>query len=135
MKYLRRIFAYSSFFLLFTAAVCDPIDDIAPTACDAYLESLSTLEFEIENLASSSECGDEFECRAIAYGSKACGGPREYLVYSTSIDTLLLQNLVEEFNSIENDYNLECDGTSDCLAVTPPTGFICENNSCVATFD
>lgn len=117
-----------SFFLL-TATQCDE-DDI-DFSCENRLESLSELGNRIENLASMSECGDDFECRYIAYGSKPCGGPWRYLIYSTSIDTLELENLVNEYNTIEEDYNLNCDAVSDCAVAIPPSGFDCDNNECI----
>lgn len=114
---------------LFTATQCD--DDDFGFSCENQLESLSELSIVIEGLASTSECGDAFECRFIAYGAKPCGGPWQYLTYSTSIDTLRLQDLVEEYNAIEEDYNLNCDVVSDCAIVLPPSGFECESNQCI----
>jgi hypothetical protein len=116
-------------FFLFTATQCD--DDNIDFSCDNNLESLSELSILIENLANSSECGDDFECRYIAYGAKPCGGPWRYLTYSTSIDTLQLQDLVEEYNSIEENYNMNCDAVSDCAVAIPPSGFECDNNQCI----
>ena len=109
-------------------------DDTAPS-CELYLEALTELGNEIENLASNSECGEAFECRFLAYGSKPCGGPWRYLIYSTSIDTLLIQDLVAEYNSFEEEYNMNCDAVSDCAAVLPPISFICKHSTCVPVFN
>ena len=53
----------------------------------------------------TSVCGEEYECRYIGVGSKPCGGPWEFLFYTTSIDTLELQSLVAAYNALEADYN------------------------------
>jgi len=122
-----------SFCFLFTATTCDEDDTFAQT-CDERLETLSDLSFAIEELVNASICDNAFECRYIAFGSKPCGGPWEYLIYTTSIDTLELESLVEDYNTIQNEYNLNCDAVSDCLAVTPPSGFECIDNICNPIF-
>ena len=72
-----------------------------------------------------------FECKVIAFGSKPCGGPWSYLVYSTSIDEERLEALVESYNIYEQDYNMACDVASDCMFVTEPTELTCEDGKCV----
>ena len=111
------------------ATQCD--DDILPPSCNDQTQSLSELADQIDAIIAASECNDTTECRAIAFGSKPCGGPWTYLIYSTSIDTLLLQSLVEEYNTIEDNYNSECGGVSDCAFVLPPEELACENGQCV----
>lgn len=121
-----------SLFISLTAMQCD--DDDVSASCENSVENLLALKANIENLASASVCGDDFECRYIAFGSKPCGGPWEYLIYTTSIDTLELTTLVNEYNQLEADYNVNCDAVSDCMAAIPPTGFECVNNQCVPIF-
>lgn len=69
------------------------------------LAELTALQEEIELLIDSGLCSENSSCDYIAFGSKACGGPKAYLVYSTSIDTLLLQQKAATYNALENDYN------------------------------
>ena len=113
------------------ATTCE--DDIILT-CEDRLVELNELELEIENLVNVSECGENFECRYIAFGSKPCGGPWCYLVYTTSIDTLKLESLVNIYNANEEIYNFECNIVSDCSIANPPIGFECENNKCIPVF-
>ena len=75
---------FMSLFISLTAMQCDD-DDIVMT-CEDSVQNLSVLKSHIETLANASVCGDDFECRYIAFGSKPCGGPWEYLIYTTSID-------------------------------------------------
>ena len=105
-------------FLLLFSTQCE--DDIPPFTQETEQQELATLKTEIENLANTSFCGDAFECKFIAFGSKPCGGPWGYLVYSTSIDTEELENRVERYNREEAIYNTEWGITSDCAVNNPP---------------
>ncbi|MBJ7879750.1 hypothetical protein [Gelidibacter salicanalis] len=88
----------------------------------------------IQDLAGASVCNGNFECLYIAFGSKPCGGPWSYLVYSTSIDTLKLTNLVDTYNQLEKMLNSECGRISDCAFVVPPQRLECKNNTCIAIY-
>lgn len=118
--------------MLFMATTCE--DDDLTLTCDDYVVSLQALELDIQNLASTSVCTDDFECRSIAFGVQPCGSPRSYIVYSTSIDTLLLANMVNVYNDIEQDFNAMCDVASDCVEPDEPIGFDCVDNACVPLF-
>lgn len=120
------------FFVLTTAMQCD--EDDSPVSCAQTLQYLQDYKATIESIAAASVCDGDFECRYIAFGSKPCGGPWEFLVYSTSIDTLELMNLVSDYNILENNYNLDCGAISDCSTPQPPIGFECENNRCIPVF-
>jgi hypothetical protein len=122
-----------SLFLLTTAMQCDD-DEFYPTNCDEQIQNLLLLKTNIAAIANASICNEEFECRYIAFGSKPCGGPWEFLIYTTSIDTLTLTSLVEAYNQLESEYNINCNAISDCSAPQPPTGFECENNQCIPIF-
>ena len=95
---------------------------------------LDALKLEIENLANTSICNEETECKYIGFGSKPCGGPWSYLIYSTSIDIEELENRVENYNQKEAFYNSEHGIISDCSIANPPTHLNCENNACVAVY-
>lgn len=118
--------------LLLFSTQCE--DDIAPLTQEDEQQELADLKTEIENLASTSICYDTFECKFIALGSKPCGGPWSYLVYSTSIDTEQLETMVDGYNRKEALYNTEWNIVSDCAIANPPTSVTCENNTCVAVY-
>ncbi len=122
----------TSLFILFTAMQCDK-DDISVNCEDIQLDLLE-FKSSIEELANTSICSDEFECRYIAFGSKPCGGPWEFLIYTTSIDTLTLTSLVMEYNQLEANYNFNCGAVSDCSTPQPPISFGCENNQCIPLY-
>ena len=95
---------------------------------------LETLAGNIELLINTTVCSDAFDCKFIAFGSKPCGGPWSFLVYSTSIDEEKLQNMVEDYNQKEALYNTKWGVFSDCSLATPPTDITCENNRCRAIY-
>lgn len=132
MKKTISILCFMSLFMLITATQCDDDDYIYD--CESSSLYLTELKSTIESMAEASICSEEFECRYIAFGSKPCGGPWEYLIYTTSIDTLALSSLVMEYNQLEANYNLNCEAVSDCSVPTPPTGFDCENNQCIPIY-
>ena len=99
------------------------------------LKVLSDLGNDINVLIESSVCTDETECSFIAFGTKPCGGPWGYVVYSNSIDTDELIEKVERFNQLQNTYNLRYNITSDCSVVSPPDALICEDNKCKAVYN
>jgi len=118
--------------LLLFSTQCE--DDIPLLTQENEQQKLAALKAEIENLASTSICGDTFECKFIAFGSKPCGGPWGYLVYSTSIDEEELENMVEGYKRKETIYNAEWRITSDCAVNNRPVSVNCENNTCVAVY-
>lgn len=67
-------------------------------------------------------CDDAGGCRAIAFGSKPCGGPWEYLVYCAArTDTALLRQRVEEYKRFEAELNRKHNYVSDCAFVVEPS--------------
>ena len=98
------------------------------------LAELTALQEEIELLVDSGVCSENSDCNYIAFGSKACGGPKTYLVFSTSINVELLQQKVATYNELENDFNKKWGIISDCSVVLPPTSVACINGKCVAVY-
>lgn len=97
-------------------------------------QELTTLKQTIEALAASSVCNNTYECKFIAMGSKPCGGPWSYLIYSSSINEDQLKSLVINYNKKEAAYNQKWGIVSDCAVVSPPTSIACENNTCIAIY-
>jgi len=80
---------------------------------------LSRLRNEINSLVQ--EEGNISSCRAVAFGTKPCGGPWEYLVYSNSTtQTDILLTKVATYNNLENDLNIRDNETSDCAYLEEP---------------
>lgn len=92
-------------------------------------EQLTQKKQEVMNYINSFDCSGS--CNYIAFGSKPCGGPREYLVFSSEVDFLVLEELVSEFNEMDNLHNIQTNAFSDCMVVMPPTNIDCVNGDCV----
>ena len=86
---------------------------------------------EIHSVINVDSCSETGECRFLAYGSKACGGPQGYLLFSNQVDIEALTKMVEEYNKAEDAYNKKFGVISDCMVVAPPAQLSCRNGKCV----
>jgi len=94
--------------------------------------SAASLEQRIMEMIGVPRCTDVSECAAIAFGSKSCGGPRTYLVYSRTVtDSEELRDAVEMYNKLEAEFNNEHGIVSDCEYVSAP-GLACTDGVCQA---
>lgn len=98
------------------------------------LAELNNLKEEIELLVNSGVCSGNSDCDSIAFGSKACGGPKAYLAFSSSINVELLQQKVANYNALETAFNQKWGIISDCAVVMPPTSVQCINGKCTAVY-
>lgn len=85
---------------------------------------------EIVALSISAPCTPESTCLWIGLGSKPCGGPWSYLVYPSSIDTVLLLKKVSTYNAAESAYNAKWSVMSDCSVANPPDSVSCVDGKC-----
>jgi hypothetical protein len=81
----------------------------------------SSLRESIFAQVGKSPCESSSVCRTIPLGAKPCGGPQEYLIYSTSAtDSVRLAREVARYNEAEHKRNREEGRMSDCMAVERP---------------
>ena len=96
-------------------------------------EQLAALRSQIEELVGDAPCDTVADCRFVGLGSKPCGGPWEYLVYSivgtdmsaatgasTGVDTLGLVEKVQAYNALEAEMNARYGYASDCAVANEP---------------
>ena len=83
---------------------------------------------EIENLAYSVSCTDSSSWAYTAYGSKACGGPKGYIAYTTTIDTEAFLEKVAVYSEAEKQYNIKWNIVSTCDIAQEPVSVECQNN-------
>jgi hypothetical protein len=88
---------------------------------------------EIVDYINSFDCSDS--CNYIAFGSKPCGGPREFLLFSSNINLDQLQQMVTEYNELDYQNNINTNAVSDCAVVLPPNTVDCVNGDCVVIID
>ncbi|HEX5021065.1 MAG TPA: hypothetical protein VFX54_10415 [Candidatus Binatia bacterium] len=84
-------------------------------------ERLKELGRIIEQEIGTPAANEPSQCKLIAFGSKPCGGPARYLVYSTAkTNETRLKQLVDEFNQLAKKINEERKILSDCMFVSEP---------------
>lgn len=94
-------------------------------------QTSAQLYAEIKTLIGDAPCDDVSQCRTIAVGFKACGGPGGYLAWSTkNVDEAQLKDLVQR-QAAASQAESQRDGMiSDCRMVTDP-GAACRAGRCV----
>jgi hypothetical protein len=77
-------------------------------------------------------CTSSSVCRTLPLGVKACGGPRQYLVYSLAVtDSARLAADAARYNEAEARKNREEGLVSDCMMLLEPK-VSCVSGRCVA---
>lgn len=77
---------------------------------------------DARSLANAEKCTDVGECRVAPLGVKACGGPREYVVYcAATTDTVALFRKLEELARAERAFNERYGIASTCDFRAEPT--------------
>lgn len=94
-------------------------------------EQLNLMKQEIVDYIDSFECENSENCNAIALGVKPCGGPTEFLTFPSSVDLNELESMIEMYNQVNTEYNIQTNAVSDCTVVLPPQTMECDNGSCV----
>lgn len=89
---------------------------------------LDAKEAEVMSLINNAACTGA--CNYIAFGSKPCGGPKEYLLFSSAVNLTQLEDLVAEYNEMEHQFNIQTNAISDCAVVLPPNTVACVDGSC-----
>lgn len=88
------------------------------------------LRREITALSSDRACTRDSDCATVELGSKSCGGPKEYLLYSKpNTKETLLKRRAAEYTAIDKRVNEIEQLMSDCMFVSPP-GVKCVAKTC-----
>lgn len=83
----------------------------------------------IEAIASSVICENANDWTFTAIGSKACGGPMDYIAYPLSIDAESFLVKVANYTKAENAFNNKWGVFSDCMLVPEPISLECIDGS------
>ena len=124
MKWFFKILALS---LLLQSFQCTDSNDSSDLITSAKLEIKKQ---EIQTYINSFSCSESVGCNYIAFGSKPCGGPLSYLVFSNSVNLTKLQEMVKNYNEMNRLYNIQTNAMSDCMAAAPPAEVKCVNGVC-----
>ncbi|MFH2052891.1 MAG: hypothetical protein ABIK96_10545 [bacterium] len=103
----------------------DPFDEGADRA------RLAAMEAAIDDFIGEPLCGDASECRAAPFGAKPCGGPWTYKVFNaTAVDTVVLYEMIAEYDAYNEVLNQRYGWNSDCMFVEAPA-LDCLDGRCV----
>jgi hypothetical protein len=83
--------------------------------------TIQSLESQARSLAVAEGCTEVSQCKTAPVGVRACGGPRDYLVYcsvTTNEDALLRE--LERLQKSEAQYNEQCGVMSICIFTAEP---------------
>lgn len=91
------------------------------------IQGLEKMYQEIVTLSqvNSQTCTDSNEWNFIAIGTKACGGPEKFIIYSKKINTADFQAKVKAYNEATVAFNLKWNIFSTCDVVQAPDGIGC----------
>ncbi len=110
----------------------EPVPD-DPGDPDYLRARLDSLNAEIDAAIGAARAERVEQCRTIGHGSKPCGGPWRYLVYSAAAtDSTELARLVDEHDRTDDRLNRILGIGSGC-DVTPRPSVALEEGRCVAT--
>lgn len=114
--------------IAFAGSACSGVSSTAPAKPAVPVPGLlQQLRAEIGSAA----CDTAQQCKTIAVGHKACGGPETYLAWSTkSSDGTKLRSLADAYGAQRKRENLAAGMMSTCSAVMDP-GATCSAGRCV----
>jgi hypothetical protein len=82
---------------------------------------LARLSAEIDELIGVPRASSDARCLVLPVGRKACGGPREYRVYSAdSRDAPRVRALAAEYTTLDSLRNVRLGLASNCALAEPP---------------
>lgn len=119
--------------LLFGCAACttqaqDPTSP-QPAAAPVIAASGSTVD-DIRRLIGTPSCSDNSQCRSLPVGALACGGPQEYLPWSTlKTNERELLATAERFKA-ERQAQIKSSGEMSICIHRPDPGAVCVSGTC-----
>lgn len=96
---------------------------------DAKADPGATLA-RIKGLVGNASCTEDAQCRTLALGAKACGGPESYLAWSSAqVKETELRALGEAYKEERRAANSASGMMSDCRFLVDP-GAMCKAGTC-----
>jgi hypothetical protein len=95
------------------------------------IDDIKTAKKELNTLIADNQCDTSEQCKVSAVGSRACGGPSGYIVYSTkTASEEQVTALSKKITTFESNYNAQKGMMSICQHLTTPSTR-CVENKCV----
>ena len=95
------------------------------------VEDITTAKTQLNTLIADTSCDTSMQCKVIAVGSRACGGPSSFEVYSTkTAKDEQVKTLSKTITELESNFNAQKGMMSICQHLTTPSTQ-CVENKCV----
>ena len=115
--------------LLVSACQAQPVAPVATPALAPAVEA--TLLAKLRTEIGDARCSTDTQCRSLAIGHKACGGPQQWWPWSTTTTQLeRLQAWADELAALQKQRADASGGVSNCQYVADP-GAVCQAQRCV----
>lgn len=85
---------------------------------------------EIKRLIGTPTCSDNAQCRSLPVGALACGGPQEYLPYSTAKSDEKALLALAERSKTERQAEISRSGEMSICIHRPDPGAVCVAGAC-----
>lgn len=93
---------------------------------------IAELDNQIRTMVGTARADSADQCRMVAVGKRACGGPEYYMAYSTKVtDEKALQKLVDEYTQLRIEHINSTQEMSTCEMIPEPQLSL-ENGVCRA---
>lgn len=90
------------------------------------------LQMRLERLTENKECQQDNQCKVIGVGARPCGGPDQYLIYSTlHTDEKMLSYTSERYQKLKKQQNEKLGLMSTCQMLMPPVSACIENKCAI----
>jgi hypothetical protein len=104
-----------------------------PQKVDKRIAQRARLNDEVLRLSQPLKCSSDADCASLPMGSKPCGGPWKYVLYSKKNSKVpALKKKLSEYNKLDQKINEAQQVMSDCSMALEPN-LKCEKSMCVDT--
>jgi hypothetical protein len=104
---------------------------IPPASITSEMPTEAVLQKQITNEIGVARCESDAQCRTLAVGAKACGGPQFWLAWSISNSReTKLRTLADELTVLQRQRLTQSGMVSNCRYIADP-GAMCQSHQCV----
>jgi hypothetical protein len=132
---MKKTLTQALFMLSLTGCATIPADkNSLTTQLDGPLAQLQLdtrqLQLRLERLTENKECQQDNQCKVIGVGARPCGGPDQYLLYSTlHTDEKMLSYTSERYQKLKKQQNEKLGLMSTCQMLMSPVS-ACVEKKC-----
>lgn len=134
---MKKTLTLSLLVLSLTGCATVPADkDNLATQLDGPLAQLQLdtrqLQLRLERLTEDKTCEQDNQCKVIGVGARPCGGPDQYLLYSTlHTDEKMLSYTNDRYQKLKKQQNEKLGLMSTCQMLMPPVSACIENKCAI----